>query len=380
MQPDRLEELFQRYLDQTISPEELTALQAVMAGNYNREIIDRLLERAFSNGSYIAQGTDHAPEEVYREILERIQSASAKERRIIPRWYYAAAAILGILVAVAAWWQLRPVRESAIVPGGPHARLTLADGRVITLDTAREGTLVRMGNVRIIKSGNGALSYQLTAGSTIPAQENILTTPAGGEYRLVLPDGSKVWLNAASELRYPPAFHGNARSVQLRGEAYFEVTANEQQPFEVVSGDMRVQALGTAFNVNAYTDEKVMRATLLNGAVNISRQRGMQRLQPGQEAVCSMEQPGILIQEADTGAVIAWKNGSFVFDDMPLEAVARQLSRWYDVEVEMEDRIKQTLVSGVISRSSPLPKVLTILGMTGKLNYTVTGRKIIIKG
>ena len=214
---------------------------------------------------------------------------------------------------------------------------------------------------------------------------NVLSTPRGGQYRLVLPDGSQVWLNAASSIRYPTAFTGTERKVEVSGEVYFEVTKNAAMPFRVVvnrrKGEpdpMEIEVLGTQFNVNAYTDEDVIRTTLLEGAVKVKKGVKGGILQPGQQAQCKEDGEMRWVPDADVEKVVAWKNGVFEFRDENLQAVMRQISRWYDVEVVYEGAIPTDGFTGRFSRNTSLSGVLSILRLSD-IRLTVENKKIIVR-
>jgi ferric-dicitrate binding protein FerR (iron transport regulator) len=194
----------------------------------------------------------------------------------------------------------------------------------------------------------------------------------------VLADGTKVWLNAASSLRFPAAFAGKERIVELNGEGYFEVAKNASMPFHVRVHDMDVQVLGTHFNINAYTDETAMRTTLLEGSVQVSQGEQTQLLTPGQQAAASQNGQIQLADGVDVEEVMAWKNGMFQFQGADLETILRQAARWYDIDVEYKQRISDRF-SGQISKNVNLSQLLKILELTGKVHFEIEGRKIIVK-
>jgi ferric-dicitrate binding protein FerR (iron transport regulator) len=265
----------------------------------------------------------------------------------------------------------------------------LADGTTIVLDSAGNTTLATQGNTHIIKLNNGQLAYR-DADQRTPAtalQYNTISTPKGGQYEIILPDGSHVWLNAASSLRFPAAFTGNERIVALTGEAYFEVAKNPAQPFKVTftgsAGDGQVEVLGTHFNINAYDDEANSKTTLLEGKVKISRpQSGMQDpnpeiLNPGQQAAIADGVGNIKVLAVDADAAIAWKNGVFSFDNVDIKTVMRQIARWYDVEVVYEGALAAEKFEGEIPRSSTLADVFKILELSA-VHFKIEGRKVIV--
>ncbi|RPE12507.1 FecR family protein [Chitinophaga lutea] len=271
-----------------------------------------------------------------------------------------------------------PVHAGALIPGGDKAILTLADGSRITLDTAGNGAIASQGNVQVIKLNSGQLAYNTDAsGKGGGISYNTLSTPKGGQFRIILPDGSNVWLNAASSLRFPTAFSGKTREVQLNGEAYFEVAKNPAMPFTVKVNEMAVQVLGTHFNVMAYKDENSIQTTLLEGAVNIQHGAQAMLLKPGQQARLSAAGKMTLNDRVDVEEVTAWKNGYFHFNHESLEGVMRQIGRWYDAEVTYEGDIPAREFGGKIERSSSVTEVMKILELS-KVRYRIEGKKIVI--
>ncbi|TWF45668.1 FecR family protein [Chitinophaga polysaccharea] len=261
----------------------------------------------------------------------------------------------------------------AMVPGSNKAVLTLANGETVVLDSA--GNRVMQQGSATIHLRNGEVVYNNTA-----AQQqafNVLTTPAGGQYQLVLPDGTKVWLNAASSLRFPAGFDGKERRVELSGEAYFEVAQDTKMPFVVQSGDKQVQVLGTHFNLMAYQEEPSTDVTLLEGAVKVIHRTDTALLKPGQQAKLVDTRRIQLVLHADTEKIIAWKNGFFSLNGEGTEVVMRQLARWYNAEIVYAGKIPDLKFEGSIKRSYELADVLAILEESG-IHFKIEGRKIIV--
>jgi transmembrane sensor len=262
----------------------------------------------------------------------------------------------------------------AIVPGSDKAVLTLASGEEVVLDSAT-GKMMQQGN-STIHLQNGQVVY--TNSSAVQSEAyNVLTTPAGGQYQLVLPDGPRVWLNAASSLRFPAGFSGKERKVTLKGEAYFEVAENAKMPFVVEAGNNVVQVLGTHFNLMAYTEEPSTNVTLLEGAVKVMHHTDTALLHPGQQAKLSDNHRIELQKLANTEKVIAWKNGYFSLNGEGTAVVMRQLARWYNTEIEYAGKIPDLKFEGSIKRSYDLTDVLAILEESG-IHFRVEGRKIIV--
>jgi len=327
-----------------------------------------------------------------------------KMRRVVlKRLAYAAAVVLLIAVGV----MVAPVKKKPdpavveppkqdivkdIPPGGNKAILTLADGATISLDDCKKGDIARDGNAQIVKGGDsGTLIYHAVAGNQQAAAGNrqvaynTITTPRGGQYQLALSDGSKVWLNASSSLHFPTTFNGKERSVELTGEGYFEIARNTTMPFSITVNGVRVQVLGTHFNINAYRDEPVIRTTLIEGAVKVevagealSLRPGQQAVTTGQKAVEGGADPWLRLDPtADLEEVMAWKEGIFNFKNLDIESIMRQISRWYDVEVVYAGKKPEGHFSGMISRNTPALTVLKMLEYGG-VHFTIESKKIVI--
>jgi len=250
-----------------------------------------------------------------------------------------------------------------VAAGGDKAILTLADGSQIVLDSAANGMLAQQGKVKVLKQ-NGQLKYSAGQGVTNAAVAyNTVRTPRGGQYQLVLQDGTKVWLNAASTLKYPAAFAGNERNVELTGEGYFEVAHNSKAPFKVlVPGGQEVEVLGTQFNIMAYKDEPLLRTTLVEGAIKVKAGAASVQIKPGEQSILSNKSPEIRVQaNADIEQAVAWKNGMQSFKDADLHTILRQVSRWYNVDVEYKAEGPEMGLNGTIPRNFSLQNMLKVL-------------------
>ena len=301
----------------------------------------------------------------------------------------AASFIIFIAAGVAIYFSLRSSDQSAlavvpekkvendVLPGGNKAILTLSDGYVISLDDAKNGQLAQQGNVQIAKLGNGQVAYSVIEGKQSEVVFNTLTTPRGGQFRLTLPDGSQVWLNSASSVKYPTAFIDRQRKVEISGEAYFEIAHNPSKPFIVSVNGMNVKVLGTHFNINAYDDEASVKTTLLEGSVSLNKADVVATLTPGQQAQLGNSGKIKVIDNVDIDQVVAWKNGYFSFNRADLQTVMRQIARWYDVDISYEGKIPERQFGGKIDRNSNASEVLKILQET-KVHFRIEGRKIIV--
>ena len=266
-------------------------------------------------------------------------------------------------------------------PGGDKAVLTLADGSIVILDEASEGSIARQSAVDIRKLSQGALVYQ----GGMPSNEivyNSISTPKGGKFQITLSDGTKVWLNAASSLRFPVQFVGGERRVELIGEGYFEVAENPLKPFVVdVAGREDVLVLGTHFNINSYGDEESINTTLLKGSVHVRSKASPvgRRLVPGQQHLLFSEGRYRIRNDVDMEKTIAWKNDKFDFgESMELKSVMRQIERWYNVEIEYEGDVSSIELSGSISRNVSAKKVFEMLELTGVASFRIREGKVLV--
>lgn len=271
------------------------------------------------------------------------------------------------------------IAKHDVAPGKNKATLILANGKKVILSDAVNGQLAKQAGVIINKNKNGELVYivhPVADNEHASVQFNTLQTSRGEQYQVVLPDGSHVWLNAASSLKYPTAFVGSERVVELTGEAYFEVAHNKAKPFKVKTQQQEVEVLGTHFNINAYSDERVIATTLIEGSVKVSSTANHKNMiiKPGQQATISDD--GLSVKEVDTDEVIAWKNGYFQFNDENLESIMKKVSRWYDVEVVYQSAPSDLAFIGMISRTKNLSAVLNALEETGKISFKIEGKKI----
>lgn len=273
--------------------------------------------------------------------------------------------------------------QVTIKPGGNKAILTLDNGKQIILNEAKNGEIARQDDIVITKTEEGKLVYNvIESGDELTSEQtvNTITTPRGGQYQVSLPDGTKVWLNAESSLKYPAKFANDHRTVELTGEAYFEVAKNKNKPFLVVTADQKVEVFGTHFNINAYTDEPSIKTTLLEGSVKVHQTSTLKSkfLKPGQQT--SLKGDFFHVREVDVEEAIDWKNGVFSFNKSEnIKTALRKLARWYDVEVTYEGGFNDIQLGGSFSRFSELADCITILESTNKFKCKIVGRRIYIK-
>jgi hypothetical protein len=378
----------------------------LLAQSENKRQVQRFLDKVIED----AESETLMPEEVAASILQNILQkdkvpvvAIEKKKTVFMSWVRVAAAATVILfISGAAYWVIKNqnnTRSTAsvvipnkkvdkILPGGNHAILTMADGSKIVLDSVRNGN-IQSGGATISKQG-GLLVYDGSSpakSATAAVAYNTLTTPPGGQYKLILADGSKVWLNASSSLRFPTAFTGKERNVELTGEAYFEVAhisssrrggREDAKPFHVNVNGMQVEVLGTHFNVNAYGDEGAIKTSLLEGSVKIKKGNVSGLLKPGQQGVLKNNSNNIEIKNADMSQAVAWKNGLFQFDGADIKTIMREIGRWYDVEIEYAGKVPERRFEGKISRDSQLSDVLKILELSN-VKFAVEGKKIVVQ-
>lgn len=327
---------------------------------------------------------------------------TATTSRVIPLYKRAWLRYAAVFVLIAAggylWLTSKPVTKQKqqapiayqqpvqIKPGGNKATLTLSNGNNITLDSAINGSLVMQGSTQVMKLQDGSIIYKNGAGENSETLYNTISIPKGGQYQLTLADGTKVWLNASSSLHYPVAFNKKNRTVNLEGEAYFEVAKDRSRPFQVFYKNMKVEVLGTHFNIMAYEDEQATKTTLLEGSVKISAitersgQAGRAQsaiLKPGEQAVATANAPLTIHHSSDVEEAVAWKNGFFHFDKADMPTVLRQVARWFNLEIVYKGPVSQDLFSGKIERNLPLQSILNLFKQSN-LNFELKGRTLII--
>lgn len=306
-------------------------------------------------------GMERAKSTVRAYLRQHLDGKQKPVRRINPAWWWSAAAII-LFSFLGVWFfagntDHRVASIDDIHPGGNRAMLTLADGRTVMLDETQSGIIVGEADI-VYQDGSSkiaALSESVEGGGPMTLT---LNTPRGGTYQLTLPDGSKVWLNATSTIRYPVRFGDRERIVELEGEAYFEVAKEVKRPFKVLSQDQEIRVLGTEFNVSAYGEDEEIKTTLVDGTVEVIARQEAVILKPGQQATYNKQ--GVAVQSVDTAPYTAWKDGHFHFRRTPLAEIMKQISRWYDVEVVYEQGIPLETFSGKVKRDVSLKGVLNI--------------------
>jgi ferric-dicitrate binding protein FerR (iron transport regulator) len=387
--------LYQQYISKACTPAELSEFFSYISDGDNKEALNQLAYDHFSQlKTEQISALDIDWEQVFTQIerqrkpstivIEMPLAKNNKRKLIIRR---VAAACIIALVGIAVFFISKQSGKSPATeivqthdvapPKETRAVITLADGSKVYLDSVNNGTIAQQDNVNVVRSENGAISYNLSAnGQQLTANSptyNTLTNPRGSKViDMQLSDGSHVWLNAGSSVTYPVAFAGNERKVQITGEAYFEVAHDAGKPFIVTKGETSVTVLGTHFNVNAYDDEDALRITLLQGSVKVSKGSSNALLKPGQQAQVAGDIKTIV--GVDTERVIAWKNGLFSFDNASLPTVMRQIARWYDVDVSYAGKIPEGKLKGKIPKDLTLSQLLN--GLTSnRVHFKIDGNK-----
>lgn len=398
MNEERFKALFEQYLNDSLPPGDLLELQGAIQDDRYQALFDDLLKNAFEEPAF-AEADGEARQSVFNAISTRINQQEDTElrntdkRRLIPyRWLTGAAALLFIALG-AGWFFLRndnklnndkgqkeSIYAQDIKPGVNKATLTLANGKKLILTDALHGQLANEAGVKVSKTKRGEIVYTIASdehsGQQV-LQYNTLTTKRSEQFQVILPDGSHVWLDAASSLKYPVAFKGNERKVELTGQGYFEVSHNVAMPFIVKTAKTEVQVLGTHFNVSAYDDDQDTKTTLLEGAVIIKSKQAAAMLKPGEQAVLNDQGQLTVNKDIDAEMEIAWKNGLFNFKKAGIGQIMVKASRWYDIKVEYEGKIPKTKLTGRMSRNLDISELLGILQYEG-IKLRIEGKTIIV--
>jgi hypothetical protein len=416
-------ELLDKYLNDSLSVDELHELLGQLSKYENTEALQAAIQQALDDNTFKDLSDKSRTDLIFNRIMQQARDEEALGGEVIPmssargfrqqadaadiaaggrtqrssgRWRWAAVAAAALIAITSGIYLIKlphpqsaisvsrlPPASNDVAPGRNKAILQLADSSSIVLDDSDTGMLAQQGSTKILKLTGGQLTYKTPAGYKQQAANqplyNIISTPRGGQYQVILPDGSKVWLNAASTLRFPTAFTGKERSVMLTGEAYFDIAPNKNMPFTVQAGDTKVEVLGTHFNIMAYENEDMINTTLLEGSIRVSGRKGEGiRLRPGQQATMSNGSGMITAHEADTESVIAWKNGAFQFDGNDVQTLMRQIERWYDVDVQYAGKAPEGHYSGTIGRDKSLLKVLRIFEEEGDIKFKIEGKNLTV--
>lgn len=384
----QLKELYQQYLMKTVSDSDRDMLMHFFA-----QCTDEEMEEVLGTSDIVVEEDFVVPshleprvQQLLGRINQQVNQESVKEKRSIKQialqWGSVAAVLALIGFAAYTMYERNSVIEikdgtqvynQDIPAGGNRATMLLSDGTTVELSEDKEEIIAVNGNYRY-EDGTPLME------DVSSVQSAVLRTPQGGQYRVVLSDGTKVWLNSASSLTYPTRFVGDKRQVRLIGEAYFEVAKDMNKPFEVLNEEQVVEVLGTSFNISAYPEEKVVKTTLLEGRVKIGipGSEMFRLLQPNQQSTTMLGSSTIAVKQVDTESAIAWKNGYFMFDDEDFESIMKKIAKWYDVDIVYESKPKNIAFIGTVSRSKNISEVLHALERTGKVKFKISGRTITV--
>jgi ferric-dicitrate binding protein FerR (iron transport regulator) len=326
------------------------------------------------------------------DLFKQIDASNERynyQPRLVRLWPRIAAAASIILIAGAGLFYYNQkqhtnqvantVVKQDIRPGGSKAILTLANGKKISLTDAANGAIAKQSGVSITKTANGQLIYSIlhTNHNSGELEYNTVETPKGGQYKVQLPDGTSVWLNAESSLKYPASFAAlKERKVELNGEAYFEVAKDKTHPFKVKTNKQEVEVLGTHFNINSYANEPGIKTTLLEGSIKVSNALASKIIKPGQQSFLMGDE--IHIDDVDTQVAVAWKNNNFMFENNDIKSVMRMVERWYNVEIVYDGPLPTEKFGGAVSRFDNISSVLKILESTGGARFRIEDRKIFV--
>ncbi|WP_025144070.1 FecR family protein [Pedobacter jeongneungensis] len=381
---ERILYLLQQFTAKTLSPAEREELLA-LAEHSNSILTDEIVKMIVAEEEYAVDIVDEKWNPVLNKILNVDKPARSPRKILMSTIKWAAAAVVFIVFSFTAYISLNKKKEHVfatdVAPGKNKAILTLADGKKISLSDATTGNIAKEAGFSITKTADGQLVYNIAESENIEdTRLNTISTPNGGEWQIRLPDGSTVWLNAASSIQYPLNI-GTAkqRVVKLDGEAYFEVAKDKAHPFIVETDKQSVEVLGTHFNINSYNDEIVTKTTLLEGSVRVSQKNTNQSeiLKPGEQSILSVS--GIDVKGVDVDEAIAWKNGYFMFNNEKQVSILRKVARWYNVEVEYADpEAKEVMYYGTVSRFEKISKVLRKFEQTGEVRFDIKGNKLIV--
>jgi ferric-dicitrate binding protein FerR (iron transport regulator) len=377
--PDSIQDLIQKFFEGKITTEE------------KKRLDDWYHSLSSSEVEFVS---DESEQHLGSRMKQRLDSMRKTDRRVVsPAMLVvmrAAAAVLLLLVSIIAYRTLFTDKtqekyssvthkpEADILPGRDRAILTLGNGATINLDTTSNQSLGIDGGIKIIKVGDGQVEYQPDAVQNNPATVyNTITTPRGGQYNIALADGTKVWLNASSSVRFPVKFNDNIREVEMTGEVYFEVAHNPAKPFRVKVKDTYINVLGTHFNVMAYDNEPGINTTLLQGSVRVEHDKSSRIISPGQAAMVGALGSIRVIKDADVEEAVAWKNGYFLFNGSDIKSIMHQVERWYDADVKYEGEVKLHF-TGQVSRNVKVSELLRKLELTNEVHFKIEGKKITV--
>lgn len=397
MQHQRLALLFKRAMAKTISLEERQELLELLASEENKGHITQVFAESwdeFESNEPIFD-PEHGSAMLHRILASKEYPSQRGKllRYTFNPWVRVAAAVMLIAVSTLYFFYqpnhqgpqapaltlTQAAAQYGIEPGSEKAILTLGDGRMIVLDDTHNGLVAEDRGASILKSDSGQLRYDQTEKTLTTVAYNSIRIPKGGQYRLILPDGSRVHLNSESYIKFPTQFNGDRREVELTGEAYFEVSPDKHRPFYVKTPKQVTKVLGTVFNISAYIDETTTKTTLVEGSVEVSGHTGLPVvLIPGQAAINSEEKAELTVVPVDLEGDLAWQKGYFVFNNEPIKHIMRRISRWYDIEVEYQGNLESHRFGGIFQRSKSIAQLLDNFKETGIIDFKIVGRRVVV--
>ena len=385
---NRINELLEQYVNKTISEPDFAELFDYISKEENKYVLSDFMKKAENTSLTDADVQDIDWNYMYTNIVaDKKHTSKFSLILTIGKTITIAASLFMITYIGYKFFDTQstshPIAKIAkqdLLPGSNKAILKLADGSEIILNDALNGILTRQGKSNVSKNDDGFIEYnELNAEGEKKVYVNTLSTPRGGQYRLMLPDKSLVWLNAKSSITFPSAFIAKERKVSVTGEVYFEVSKDKTRPFIVETGDADVEVLGTQFNVNIYPDEENAAVTLLEGSIKLSHNYTSKILIPGQQAIFNKNTNNIQLKNVEVDNVVDWKNGLFIFEDASVPEVMRQIERWYDVDVKYVGKTPDIKFNGVVSRNNNVSKLLKLLQTAGNIEFNINNKTIEVK-
>lgn len=383
-----LHEIFRRYVNDDCTEDEIRILLDFYKHSGEEKLLKELIVKELEGEESLfePQDTNARLENVYRNLEQLLAKEEQPKFKFYKSPYLKFAASILVLIAVGGYWMMNNWQQTksdqhpltaSVLPGSNQAMLTLGNGQAIPLQSTKDGELVSTSGGRIRKKADGQIIYEPASHSNHP-EINTVRTPTGGQWQVILPDGTHVWLNASSSISYEVPFNGKERKVQLSGEAYFEVSKNSAQPFKVISSNQEVNVLGTAFNIMAYPDEPTVQTTLVQGFVMVANGKQKVRLSPGDQTNSTADK--IQVRHGiDTEEAVSWKDGYFKFNSN-LEEIMNRIARWYDIKIIYKHRpgLNETF-EGEISRNRSLEDVLHIIEASGRVHFSINGRTVTVE-
>jgi transmembrane sensor len=390
------------YLNDMLPANELDDLIRNIMDDTNDQQFKKIADEAFKDKKFSGLTDSKKYEEKFGKLINvaRNYKDSTEDREVIPGLkkgrslplltFIGIAAAITLVITIGSLWiagifdpgkELSRVAANNLIdltPGGNKAMLTLSDGTTIVLDSTGNGFLAEQAGTQVVKVEDGLVAYTPEGRKKTEVVYNTVTTPRAGQYELILPDGSRVWLNSESSIKFPVSFIGSFRFVEITGEAFFEVAENPEMPFRVQTKGIIVEVLGTSFNVRAFADEGFVNTTLVEGSVQIASPVYLTTIAPGQMASADDSGQISVENDVDIDEIIAWKNGVFIFNSANIEQIMKQISRWYDVDVVFAGETSTETFSGIVSRKNNVSEVLKIMEQAG-IKFSVTEEVITVE-